>query len=101
MIDVGVIARDNQNRESGLRSDYDALGAHLDRRGIVIGEIKAKVAAYGVAIPSWGVGTDAVRAVPGAGGAAGRVRQARRLRRDPPADRGHALGLVAHPVGRC
>ncbi|MEH6727252.1 MAG: L-rhamnose catabolism isomerase, partial [Hyphomicrobiales bacterium] len=37
------------------------LGEHLDRRGIDINAIKQKVAAYGVAIPSWGVGTGGTR----------------------------------------
>ncbi|MGY9049460.1 MAG: sugar isomerase, partial [Rhodobacterales bacterium] len=52
-----------------LRADYDALGAHLDRRGIDIAGIKNKVAAYGNAVPSWGVGTGGTRFArfPGAG----------------------------------
>ena len=61
LIDQAAIATDNARREAGLRADYDALAAHLDRRGINIGEIKAKVAAFGVAIPSWGVGTGGTR----------------------------------------
>ncbi|MFZ2101710.1 MAG: L-rhamnose catabolism isomerase [Oricola sp.] len=61
MIDPTVIAQANENAETGLRADYDALGEHLSRRGIDIGAIKAKVAAYGVAIPSWGVGTGGTR----------------------------------------
>jgi L-rhamnose isomerase/sugar isomerase len=63
------IAADNDKRASALRADYSALGEQLDRRGIAIDEIKDKVAAYGVAIPSWGVGTGGTRFArfPGAG----------------------------------
>jgi L-rhamnose isomerase / sugar isomerase len=61
MIDASIIAQDNQARSTGLQADYAALGEHLARRGINIDTIKAKVAAYGVAIPSWGVGTGGTR----------------------------------------
>jgi L-rhamnose isomerase / sugar isomerase len=61
MIDESLIAAENGAREAALRGDYDALGHHLARRGIDIGRITAKVAAYGVAIPSWGVGTGGTR----------------------------------------
>ena len=61
MIDQDLIAADNAARAAALQADYDALGAHLDRRGIDIGAIKARVAAYCVAIPSWGVGTGGTR----------------------------------------
>lgn len=61
MIKSSVIAGENAKAEAALRDDYDALGANLARRGIEIDAIKAKVAAYGVAIPSWGVGTGGTR----------------------------------------
>jgi L-rhamnose isomerase/sugar isomerase len=61
MIHQDVIAKANDATRAALQSDYDALGAHLSRRGIDIAAIKAKVAAYGVAIPSWGVGTGGTR----------------------------------------
>ncbi|RVT83484.1 L-rhamnose catabolism isomerase [Rhodobacteraceae bacterium CCMM004] len=61
MIDASVIAAENAAREAALRADYDALGAHLDRRGIDIDAVKARVAELGVAIPSWGVGTGGTR----------------------------------------
>jgi L-rhamnose isomerase/sugar isomerase len=69
LIDPSVIARENAARLAGLRADYDALGENLARRGIDIAAIKAKVARYGVALPSWGVGTGGTRFArfPGAG----------------------------------
>ncbi len=42
-------------------SDYAALGAVLARRGVQIEEIARAVARFGVAIPSWGVGTGGTR----------------------------------------
>lgn len=61
MIDSAQIERDNAAAADNLHRDYDALGEQLDRRGIAIDGIKAKVATYGVAIPSWGVGTGGTR----------------------------------------
>mgnify|MGYP003626433369 CR=1 FL=1 len=61
MIDTDIIAQHNDRESARLRADYDALGEHLDRRGIDIARIKAKVAAYHVAVPSWGVGTGGTR----------------------------------------
>ncbi|POF27853.1 L-rhamnose catabolism isomerase [Roseibium marinum] len=61
MIDTSLIAEENEARADHLRRDYDTLGERLDRRGIAIDEIKRKVAAYGVAVPSWGVGTGGTR----------------------------------------
>jgi L-rhamnose isomerase/sugar isomerase len=61
MIDAGVIERENAARTAALRADYEALGAHLARRGIDIETITARVAAFGVAVPSWGVGTGGTR----------------------------------------
>ncbi len=69
MIAHDLIAAENAKRLPALQADYDALGAHLARRGIDIAAVKSKVAAYGVAIPSWGVGTGGTRFArfPGAG----------------------------------
>ena len=61
MITEHIINQDNDKRVAALHADYDALGEHLDRRGIDIAAIKAKVADYGVAVPSWGVGTGGTR----------------------------------------
>jgi L-rhamnose isomerase / sugar isomerase len=60
-IDTGVIARENDRRREALKADYEALGARLDRRGVDIDTIISRVAAYGVAIPSWGVGSGGTR----------------------------------------
>ncbi|MCV0395967.1 MAG: L-rhamnose catabolism isomerase [Rhizobiaceae bacterium] len=56
-----IVAAHNAAREAELKRDYETLGEQLDRRGVAIDEIKAKVAAFGVAIPSWGVGTGGTR----------------------------------------
>ncbi|WP_296644207.1 L-rhamnose catabolism isomerase [Roseinatronobacter sp.] len=61
MIHSDIIAQSNDSTVEKLKADYDALGEHLDRRGIDIETIKAKVASYGVAVPSWGVGTGGTR----------------------------------------
>ena len=57
MIDAGLVEKENAAREAALKRDYDGLGEQLDRRGIAIDAIRDKVAAFGVATPSWGVGT--------------------------------------------
>ena len=69
MITSDIIAKSNDAAQEKLRADYDALGAHLDRRGIDIAAVKSRVATYGVAVPSWGVGTGGTRFArfPGAG----------------------------------
>jgi L-rhamnose isomerase/sugar isomerase len=69
MINSDIIAQSNDSAVEKLKADYEALGEHLDRRGIDIETIKAKVATYGVAVPSWGVGTGGTRFArfPGAG----------------------------------
>ncbi len=61
MIDAGLIETENARRMAALAADYASLGERLDRRGISIDAVKAKVARYGVAVPSWGVGTGGTR----------------------------------------
>ncbi|HEV2502660.1 MAG TPA: L-rhamnose catabolism isomerase [Mesorhizobium sp.] len=56
-----VVEKSNAARERTLGADYAVLGEQLDRRGIAIDAILAKVEAFGVAIPSWGVGTGGTR----------------------------------------
>ena len=47
--------------ERALARDYESLGERLARRGIEIDRIRDKAAAFGVAVPSWGVGTGGTR----------------------------------------
>lgn len=61
MISGDAVEKSNAISEKALRADYAALGEQLDRRGIAIDAILKKVAAFGVAIPSWGVGTGGTR----------------------------------------
>ncbi|KQN72196.1 L-rhamnose catabolism isomerase [Devosia sp. Leaf64] len=61
IIDASIVEADNSKREADLRRDYETLGERLDRRGIAIDAIKAKVAKFSVAVPSWGVGTGGTR----------------------------------------
>jgi L-rhamnose isomerase/sugar isomerase len=60
-IDPDLIARDNARRADDLAEDYAALGRQLSRRGVDIEAVTAAVAGFGVAIPSWGVGTGGTR----------------------------------------
>ena len=60
-IDAALIERDNARRRADHVADYDALGAKLARRGVDMAAITAKVAAFTVAVPSWGVGTGGTR----------------------------------------
>jgi len=61
IIDPSVVEAENARRVDDLHADYDSLGERLDRRGVKIADIKAKVAAFSVAVPSWGVGTGGTR----------------------------------------
>ena len=61
IIDPSTIEAENASRAADLNVDYDTLGERLDRRGISIDAIKDKVAAFSVAVPSWGVGTGGTR----------------------------------------
>jgi L-rhamnose isomerase / sugar isomerase len=55
------IARHNAPLRADADADYAALGAQLARRGLDIDAVTKQVAAFGVAIPSWGVGTGGTR----------------------------------------
>jgi L-rhamnose isomerase/sugar isomerase len=69
IIAQNVVEADNAALEAALIRDYSHLGEQLDRRGIAIDAIRDKVAAFHVAVPSWGVGTGGTRFArfPGAG----------------------------------
>ena len=60
-IDPDLIAAHNASRARALADDYDALGARLARAGVDIDAVTARVAAFKVAVPSWGVGTGGTR----------------------------------------
>ncbi|MGU3664200.1 L-rhamnose catabolism isomerase [Methylobacterium sp. A49B] len=60
-VDPDLIAAHNAARTRTLAEDYDALGQRLARRGVDIAAVTAQVAAFTVAIPSWGVGTGGTR----------------------------------------
>lgn len=55
------IAAQNALGAEALQDDYDSLGRALARRGLAIDDIKAKVAGFSVALPSWGAGRGGTR----------------------------------------
>ncbi len=56
-----AIERHNASRLAALTDEYDSLGRALDRRGVAIDGVKAKVARFSVALPSWGAGRGGTR----------------------------------------
>ena len=61
LIAPDLIAAHNDKLVRHLGSDYAHLGEQLARRDIDIERVRAQLAAFGVAIPSWGVGTGGTR----------------------------------------
>lgn len=55
------IADHNAARYDALRDEYDSLGRALERRGIDVEAVKAKVASFSVALPTWGSGVGGTR----------------------------------------
>jgi L-rhamnose isomerase/sugar isomerase len=55
------LAESNQKSASILAQDYEALSRQLARRKVDIEAITRAVMAFGVAIPTWGVGTGGTR----------------------------------------
>ena len=68
-ISAEIIQNHNAKHSAALAEDYSALGRTLARRGIEIEAVVRKVISFGVAIPTWGVGTGGTRFArfPGAG----------------------------------
>ena len=64
-----IIDAHNDGLQRHMRNDYEHLGEQLGRRNVDIEAVRRQVAAFGVAIPSWGVGTGGTRFArfPGAG----------------------------------
>lgn len=60
-ISADQIASLNAAQAEALRDDYDSLGRQLARRGVDIEGLKARIAAFSVAVPSWGVGRGGTR----------------------------------------
>lgn len=60
-ISAELIAQHNQQHAARVRLDYETLGEQLARRHVDIDRLKADVARFAVAVPSWGVGTGGTR----------------------------------------
>jgi L-rhamnose isomerase/sugar isomerase len=56
-----AVAKHNEPLSQALAADYGALGEQLARHGVDIDGVAKKVAAFHVAVPSWGVGTGGTR----------------------------------------
>jgi L-rhamnose isomerase/sugar isomerase len=56
-----LIAQANASEIAALDDDYASLGRKLERGGIAIDAIKDRVAAFSVAVPSWGAGRGCTR----------------------------------------
>jgi L-rhamnose isomerase / sugar isomerase len=61
IIDAALVEKENAARETALARDYETLGEQLDRGGVAIDAIRDQAATFGVALPSWGVGTGGTR----------------------------------------
>ena len=61
LIDQSIVANSNRASEATIRKQYDFLGEDLANRGIKITDILKKVSDFGVAVPSWGLGTGGTR----------------------------------------
>jgi L-rhamnose isomerase/sugar isomerase len=60
-LSADLIADENTRRQSALKDEYDSLGRSLQRRAVDIDQIKKRVAAFSVAVPSWGAGRGGTR----------------------------------------
>ncbi|WFU78260.1 L-rhamnose catabolism isomerase [Bradyrhizobium sp. CIAT3101] len=60
-ISADFIAEHNARLEEAITEDYEALKRALGRHGIDADALVQKVMAFGVAIPTWGVGTGGTR----------------------------------------
>ena len=60
-IPQSLIGEENAKLATAQDEDYAALGRRLKRSGVDIEAITAKVAAFAVAVPTWGVGTGGTR----------------------------------------
>src|SRR5271163_2573129 len=60
-IPEALIGEENARLAAAQAEDYAALGRRLRRAGVDIEVISARVAAFAVAVPTWGVGTGGTR----------------------------------------
>lgn len=60
-LSADLIADANARDLAALEDEYAALGRKLERAGIAIDAIKQRVAAFSVAVPSWGAGRGGTR----------------------------------------
>ena len=60
-ISADLIGELNASEAEALDEDYEALGRKLARGGVSIDAIKDRVAAFSVAVPSWGAGRGGTR----------------------------------------
>ncbi|NMN04140.1 MULTISPECIES: L-rhamnose catabolism isomerase [unclassified Novosphingobium] len=60
-LSADLIAETNARHAEALEEDYGALGRKLARSGIDIDAVKDRVAAFSVAVPSWGAGRGGTR----------------------------------------
>jgi L-rhamnose isomerase/sugar isomerase len=60
-LSADLIAEANAKELAALDDEYDSLGRKLARSGIAIDGIKDRVAAFSVAVPSWGAGRGGTR----------------------------------------
>lgn len=60
-IDANLLDSHNQSRLSALDADYTALAEHLHRSQVDIELLVERASQFGVAVPSWGVGTGGTR----------------------------------------
>lgn len=60
-INAQLLAEHNAQATARVNLDYETLGEQLARRGVDIAVLKADVAKFAVAVPSWGVGTGGTR----------------------------------------
>ncbi len=60
-IEQALVAAHNERLQGPMREDYASLADQLARRKIDIEAVRQQAASFGVAIPSWGVGTGGTR----------------------------------------
>ncbi|HVM99719.1 MAG TPA: L-rhamnose catabolism isomerase [Caulobacteraceae bacterium] len=56
-----LIERENAPRRAALEDEYESLGRALERRGRSIDQVKQRVKAFAVAVPTWGLGVGGTR----------------------------------------